>query len=286
MQTNYINVPTQYIKVNGLRIAYRRLGLEGTTPIIYLNHLAANLDNCDPIIMDALAKHFEVVSLDYPGIGASEGHSALSIEEMAQEVLDFIRAMGYRKVHLLGLSLGGFVAQAILSIAPELVESVILAGTGPAGDNLIARIPRITLYDMLRGAITRNDPRYYLFFPVTAEARHKAKAFLSRTQLRRDRDKPTQVKALLRQFKAIVAWAKASPQDLSQIKHRVWVVNGDYDRMVPTAGSYEIARRLPNASLTIYEGAGHGAIFQEAEMFARQALAFYRANDTQITSHN
>ena len=53
---------------------------------------------------------------------------------MARETIAFIRALGYTKVHLLGLSLGGFVAQSLLAQAPELVDRVILAGTGPAGD--------------------------------------------------------------------------------------------------------------------------------------------------------
>ena len=48
--------------------------------------------------------------------------------------------------------------------------------------------------------------------------------------------------------------------------------------MVPTSGSYDMARRLPHATLTIYEGAGHGAIFQEPDRFIQQATAFYRAN--------
>lgn len=286
MQTSYINVPTQYIEVNGLRIAYRKLGNKGTTPIIYLNHLAANLDACDPLIMDGLSKSFDLVSFDYPGIGASEGVSACRVEDMAQETIAFIRAIGYDRVHLLGLSLGGFVAQAILEQAPELIESIILTGTGPAGDKQIAQVPRITLYDMLRGILSGQDPRYYLFFPTTAEARHQAKAFLARIQLRQERDKATQVSALIRQLKAIVSWARSKPQDLSQVKHRVWVVNGDYDRMVPTSGSYDMARRLPKASLTIYQGAGHGAIFQEAERFVLQALAFYKANDSQVNKPN
>ncbi len=229
--------------------------------------------------MDNLAKHFTIISFDYQGIGLSGGSSALSVEEMAQETIAFIQALEYSNVHLLGLSLGGFVAQAMLRMAPHLIESVILAGTGPAGDKAISFVPRITFYDMLRGFLTGNDARYFLFFPKTTEARHQAKAFIARTQPRKNKDKPTTLKALLRQLRAVVSWAKAEPQDFSNVKHRVWVVNGDYDRMVPTAGSHDLAYRLPNASLTIYKGAGHGAIFQEAELFTQQAIAFYKAND-------
>ena len=285
MKEHYIDTPTKFVEVDGAAVAYRSIGTAEGTPIVYLNHLAANLDNCDPQLMDALAADFKVISFDYPGIGLSAGKCATSVEEMARETIAFIRASGYTKVHLLGLSLGGFVAQSLLAQAPELVDRVILAGTGPAGDKGIARVPRITYYDMFRGLLTSRDPRFYLFFPATSEARHRAKAFLLRTALRRDRDKSTTLSALRRQLKAVVAWAKSAPQDLSGVQHRIWVVNGDNDRMVPTAGSYDMARRLPNATLTIIEGAGHGAIFQEPELFSIQATAFYKASEKNVNTN-
>ncbi len=279
MQTNYILSPTQYVDVDGISIAYRRIGLAGSPPIIYINHLAANLDGCDPMIMDALAKQFTVISFDYPGIGSSGGKTAVSVDIMAKETINFIQVLNYKKVHLLGLSLGGFVAQAILKIAPHLIGRVILAGTGPAGDKAILQVPRITFFDMLRGFMTGKDPRYYLFFPTMKKARLQAMAFLARTQQRKDRDKPTTFLTLIRQLKSVVAWAKSDPQDLASITHRIWVVNGNDDRMVPTSGSYELARCLPNANLTIYKNAGHGSIFQNADLFAQQAIAFYKDND-------
>jgi pimeloyl-ACP methyl ester carboxylesterase len=52
------------------------------------------------------------------------------------------------------------------------------------------------------------------------------------------------------------------------------VANGEADRMVPTSNSYDMARRLPNATLRIYPDAGHGGIFQYYEQFVPQALEF------------
>ena len=278
MQVSYTQAKIQTLSVEGMRTAYRRIGTSEGTPILFINHLAANMDGADPMLLDALAEHFPVIAFDYQGIGRSGGEAPLSVEQMARETITFVRGLGHTRVHLLGLSLGGFVAQAMLRLAPELISSVILAGTGPTGDAGIARIPRITYYDMLRGALTGRDARYYLFFPQTKEARLRGEAFISRTKGFVDPDQPTKVKTLRRQLRAVVAWAKSAPQDLSEVSQRVWVVNGDHDRMVPTSGSYDMARRLPHATLTIYEGAGHGAIFQEPDRFIQQATAFYRAN--------
>ncbi|ERJ71352.1 hydrolase, alpha/beta domain protein [Porphyromonas sp. oral taxon 278 str. W7784] len=284
MQVSYTQAKIQTLSVEGMRTAYRRIGTSEGTPILFLNHLAASMDGADPMLLDALAEHFPVIAFDYQGIGCSGGEAPLSVEQMARETITFVRGLGHTRVHLLGLSLGGFVAQAMLRLAPELISSVILAGTGPAGDAGIARVPRITYYDMLRGALTGRDARYYLFFPQTKEARLRGEAFIARTKGFVDPDQPTKVKTLRRQLRAVVGWAKSAPQDLSEVSQRVWVVNGDHDRMVSTSGSYDMARRLPHATLTIYEGAGHGAIFQEPDRFIQQATAFYRANDSQQAS--
>jgi pimeloyl-ACP methyl ester carboxylesterase len=54
----------------------------------------------------------------------------------------------------------------------------------------------------------------------------------------------------------------------------VRVANGDQDRMVPSGNSTDLARRLPNARLTLYPDAGHGGIFQYHAEFIAEALTF------------
>ncbi|HJU70483.1 MAG TPA: alpha/beta hydrolase [Paucimonas sp.] len=64
------------------------------------------------------------------------------------------------------------------------------------------------------------------------------------------------------------------PVDLSRIHHPGLVENGDHDQMVPSSNSVDLARRLPNAELVLYEDAGHGGIFQCHEAFVKKALEF------------
>ncbi|MFV0901275.1 alpha/beta fold hydrolase [Rothia dentocariosa] len=83
------------------------------------------------------------------------------------------------------------------------------------------------------------------------------------------------VPSFLRQLRAVYAWGKQSPQDLSNIKHPVLVVNGDHDVMVPSVNTTDLAARIPNAvEVDLYPGAGHGAIFQEPVTFAEQVQNF------------
>lgn len=269
------DAPTRTINVAGTKFVYRQIGSDDGVPAIFLNHLAATLDNFDPRIVDGIAAKRRVITFDNRGVGASEGSTPNSVAAMARDAVAFIRALGVDRVDLFGFSLGGFVAQVIAEEEPKLVRKIILAGTGPAGGVGIDKVTRVTFRAMIEGALTFKDPKYYLFFTKTSNSRASARQFLKRLKERKKgRDKAMSIPCFSSQLKAVHAWGVQKPSDLSVIKHPVLVVNGDQDLMVPTSNSHDLARRLPNAKLLIYEDAGHGGVFQYHREFVEQALEF------------
>ena len=273
--TSHKDATTHAVDVGGTTFAYRDLGPRTGTPVIFLNHLGAVLDNWDPRVVDGIAAHRRVITFDNRGVGASEGRTPSSIAEMAKDAKAFIRALGFDRVDLLGFSMGGFVAQVIAEEQPDLVRKIILAGTGPAGGEGIDKVTSLTYLDIARGALTLRDAKYYLFFTATAQGRSAARGFLNRLEERSDnRDKPISLPSFRAHLKAIRGWGAQQPTDLTRIQQSVFVANGDHDRMVPSHNSADLARRLPNAQLTIYPDAGHGGIFQYHEQFVPQALDF------------
>ena len=274
----FVDTPTRAVTVGDTAFAYRDLGPRTGTPVILLNHLGAQLDNFDPRIVDGLAATRRVIAFDNRGIGASGGRTPPTIAGMARDAVAFIRAQGLDKVDLFGFSLGGFVAQEIVLTEPALVRRLILSGTGPAGGEGIDRVTPLTIVDMVRGALTFRDPKYYLFFTTTPNGRQAARAFLARLKERkRDRDKPVSLGAFATQLKAIKAYGRQAPQDLSVIRIPTLVANGDHDRMVPTSNTHDLARRIPGAEVVIYPDAGHGGIFQNHADFVPRASAFLDA---------
>lgn len=272
------DAPTRTVDVGGTKFAYRALGPEIGVPVIFLNHLAAELDRWDPRVVDGIAARHRVIVFDNRGIGASGGSTPNSVEAMADDAIAFIRALGFEQVDLLGFSLGGFISQAIVLKEPRLIRRLILAGTGPAGGVGIDKVTGLTIGDMIKAALTFRHPEYYLFFTGTANGRKAARVFLRRLKERTvNRDKGVSIPAFASQLKAIHAWGRQAPADLSQIKQPVLVANGDHDRMVPTSNSVDLARRLPNAELVIYDDAGHGGIFQYHQQFVPKALAFFES---------
>ena len=272
---SYQEAETKSVDVEGTSFAYRELGPDGGTPVILLNHLAAVLDNWDPRVVDGLATKHRVITFDNRGVGASKGKTPPSVEAMATDAIAFIKALGFDQVDLLGFSMGGFVAQAIAEREPQLVRKLILTGTGPAGGVGIDRVTALTVLDILRGALTWRDAKYYLFFTGTPNGRSEARKFLGRLKERTDnRDTAISPGSFRAHLKAISAWADQEPSDLSVIEHPTFVANGDHDRMVPTSNSRDLAKRLPNARLAIYPDAGHGGIFQHHTAFVAEALTF------------
>lgn len=270
------DVPTRTIDVNGVEFAYRELGTNNPgTPVVFLVHLAAVLDNWDPRVVDGFAAERRVILFDNRGVGASSGRPATSIEEMAKDAIAFIKAMGLTQVDLFGFSMSGMIAQEIVLIEPQLVRKMIIAGTGPAGGEGIGTVAHVTYLDMLRGWLTGQDPKQFLFFTRTPTGIRAGKEFLQRLKERSmNRDKPITVSALQAQLKSLRRWGSKTPVDLSKVYHPVLVANGDSDRMVPSHNTHELARRLPNSELIIYPDSGHGAIFQFYADFVPKALAF------------
>lgn len=270
------NVPTQFISAGGVDFAYRELGQKnGGTPVIFLVHLAAVLDNWDPRVVDGIAAQHHVVAFDNRGVGASTGAPANTMEQMADDAITFIKAKGFRQVDLFGFSMGGMVAQEIVLKEPQRVRKLILTGTGPAGGPGISTVAGVSNYDLLRATFTGQDPKQYLFFTRTPNGIASGKAFLQRLQERTEnRDKEIAVGAYVAQLQALSAWGQKRPADLSVVKQPVLVANGDDDRMVPTLNTYDLAKRLPNSELIIYPDAGHGGIFQYHEDFVPRALSF------------
>jgi pimeloyl-ACP methyl ester carboxylesterase len=272
----YKDATTRVVSVDGVDFAYRQLGPDSAVPVVLLNHLAAGLDNWDPRVVDGLAARHQVITFDNRGVGASAGTTPASVEAMAHDAVAFIRALGLHKVDLLGLSMGGFIAQVIAHEAPQLVRKIILAGTGPAGGEGIDKVTTLTLQDMAKGALTLQDPKQFLFFTRTANGRQAGREFLQRLKERTEgRDEAISLRTFRAQLKAIHRWGLQKPADISTIPHPVLVANGESDRMVPSTNTIALAERLPNSELIpLYPDAGHGGIFQYHEQFVQKALKF------------
>lgn len=276
---SYLKTGNSFITVNGNRIAYRELSKgKSKIPLVMLVHLAANMDNWDPKLIDILAEKQHVILVDLPGIGDSQEKVAASIPGMAEQGISIIKEFGYSKINLLGLSMGGMVAQEIVKLDNQLVNKLILVGTGPRGGKGIKNIIGITFKYIFKAALEKTDPKRFIFYNHDKEGKMEAEKVLGRLAERNGKylDKATTIPSFLRQLRAIRKWGKEKADNLSFINQPTLIVNGDNDLMVATENSYDMHDRIANSKLVIYPNSGHGSLFQFPEKFSDEVQNFLK----------
>ncbi|GAA3560692.1 alpha/beta hydrolase [Kribbella ginsengisoli] len=291
MTASFAQAPTETVDIAGTPFAYREVGVAGTplayreegptadVPLVLLNHITAVLDDWDPAVVDGLAADRRVIAVDLRGVGASGGTTPDTIEAMAADTASFLEALGVETADLLGFSLGGMVAQTVAQQRPDLIRRLVLVGTSPAADEGPA-----TWAAGLQSAFGKADtegkhPKHFLFFTPTPRSQSAADAFLTRlTERTENHDHPVTQETITAQLTAATKWERAtSPAALSDVQNPTLIVNGDNDTLVPTISSFHLAQLLPNATLSIYPDAGHGALFQHHNLFVDQVLEFLRS---------
>jgi len=104
-----------------------------------------------------------------------------------------------------------------------------------------------------KAGASNKHPKHFLFFRQTSNGQAAADDFLRRLKERtKDLDAPVRDETVQAQLAAIQAWGQGDATKLGTVQHPVLVVNGDDDVMVPSFNSFELARRLPTAQLSIF----------------------------------
>ena len=284
--TNHQTAPTQYVEANGIRFAYRRFGKAGKAgdvPLIFNMHFMGTMDHWDPAVTDGFAKEREVILFDNAGVSSSSGDVPESFAGMGANAIAFIKALGLKRVDVLGFSIGGLVAQEITLQASDLVRRLVLVGTGPrSGDGMDTGTPE---GNQIFGATYEHpdDLWLYVHFTPSETSQAAGRRFLKRFRLRaKDRDPEVAEKAALAQRAAIAKWGAKREHAwdyLREIKQPTLVVNGSNDVIIYTINSYILEQNLPNAQLIIYPDSAHGSLYQYPELFVRHVSMFLSAAD-------
>jgi pimeloyl-ACP methyl ester carboxylesterase len=276
--TMYSQTPTDTMRTaSGVEFACRRVGDRGGMPLVLANYFAANLDDWDPLIVDGLAADRDVITFDYPGIGASTGNTPATVAELADDCVGFLHALGLTAVDFLGFSLGGMVAQQIASSHPGMLRRMILCGTGPRGGE------KMTFDELSVDELS--DPVALLlnaFFTSSDASQSAGRAYLDRLNRRvADRDTPVTTAAAAIQLRAIRGWGEIPSTDryatLRTIRQPTLIVHGVKDIVVDSVNAVILEENLSDATLLMLPDASHGAQSQHAEVFLANARLFLKS---------
>lgn len=222
--------------------------------------------------LPALSKHFRVITFDNRGIGDSDAPPGpYTVAEMAGDAANLLEALGIEKAHVLGTSLGGFIAQELAITYPERVDRLILACTGFGGPRFIP-MPEVTVKLLAAFPTLTQDQRYRL-----STENGFTEAFVQARPDVMDRV----IEHRLRVNQGFEPWSWQSnagatfdaSDRVGQIKHETLVITGESDNVVDFRNSELLASEFPNATLRIVPG-GHLFFIEEADLVNSIVVSF------------
>lgn len=235
-------------------------------PVVVLVH-GAGMDSTVWSLQTRYLAHrgFRVLAVDLPGHGLSEGDTLKSISEMAAWLGDFLEAAGVERAHLVGHSMGTFIALELAAAQPQLVTSLVLMGTAPgmpvhpqlledAEHNLAAAAALMVAWSHAKPAHVGPNPTPGLWMLGGARALV-------------ERSKPG---VLASDFRACAAYDGALGA-AAKVQCASTVFVGSADKMTPAKGGRALAKALVNSSVVQFDNAGHMMMIEQAKL-VKQSL--------------
>jgi 3-oxoadipate enol-lactonase len=215
-----------------------------------------------------------VIWFDNRGTGRSpKDPPPASIEQLADDAASVLDGLGVERAHVLGHSMGGYIAQTLAVRRPDLVRSLTLVGTG-AGVPGHEPVPQETNETWLANAHLPPEDYVRATMHLSFAAGWKEANEEQYERFVKERvEFPTPPECWRAQYDACVRFLEHG-LPIEQIAVPVLVVHGDADRVVPISNGRSIAHRIPGAELVVLEGAGHYPYFERPERFTTAVRSF------------
>lgn len=254
----------QIKRVNNVDIAYRRIG-QGA-PVLLLHPIGLDSSWWQPFA-ERLAPSFCVLSMDFRGHGGSAPVGGeVELADLADDAAALLRALGLAPAQVVGLSMGGMVAQSLAIRHPDAVRSLALLGTActlpeEARKQMVARGEAARSGGM-RAVLGATLERWFTPAALGAEIAKRCEQRL----LEND------VASWAACWRAISRLDTLS--ELKRIKSPALVVTGEEDLSTPPAAARMIADNIPSARLAIIEGAPHMGPFECPQTYLAPVAEF------------
>ncbi len=271
----------KFAQVGDVQLAYYTRG-QGE-PLLMINGFISTMSLWDPALLEELAQQHQLILFDNRGVGRSTDtkENNTTIPQMADDAAGLIKALGLKKAHILGWSMGARIGQQLLIRHPDLIGKAVLCAANPGGKNQDPASKDVE--SKLNNPNIPEMEKVSLVFTDDAVGRQAANAILARLKAAVaagtvPNDFNVSKETTERQDRArTTLWRNDNSnfEGLKNIKVPVLVTDGRNDVIDPPKNSLIIANQIPFAWLAFYEG-GHAFLFQSHEQFAATVNAFLR----------
>lgn len=258
------------------RLAYDHAGA-GPPVVVFMHGIGGNRSNWRDQL-PAFAAHFHAVAWDARGYGQSDDYDGpLDFADFSADLLRLLDHLGAAKAHLVGLSMGGRIAQDFYPRHPERVASLVLCDTfagysaefGPRDREAFIRLRRQPL-------VEGKEPRDIA--PAVARTLIGRGASEAHFQRLVESMSALHKQSYIKTVEATTRYDRVA--DLPNIAVPVLLVYGEDDRLTPPDTGRRMAARIPDARLEVIADAGHLSNIEAPETFNRLVLEFLLAQSS------
>jgi len=221
----------------------------------------------------SLSRHFRTIVFDNRGVGKTDKpDEAYSVSLMASDAVGLLGALGIQKTHVVGVSLGGYIAQEMALEYPNLVDRLVLLSTSCGGPKYaqltvafwgeVATLACLPPQEIIRrGMALSTTGEFYRTNPDLIDRS---------VSIRMEKLQP--LHAFTRQSEAAMKFD--SNQRAHLIRHPSLILAGDQDRVMPLVLTEELAKKVPYAQFKVFPNAAHLLFLEEADAVNRVIVDF------------
>jgi poly(3-hydroxyoctanoate) depolymerase len=267
---------TRFVSVDGARLRVCVRGDRSSThpPVLLIMGLGGALELWQPFAAPLGNLGFETIAFDAPGTGESPTlRRPRRMAGLARLVTGLLDELGHDVVDVLGVSLGGTLAQQLAHQAPDRVRRLVLAATGcgiigmPGDPRVLIRLAWPKRYTS-REAFLQAAPAIY-------GGRIRREPELISRLAPGHLGRAPSIAGYFGQLFALTGWS--SFPWLHKLRQPTLVLAGDDDPIVPLPNGRLLAWRIPDARLVVARGGGHLFLAEQADEMAATVADFLRS---------
>lgn len=252
--------------VGEIELSYERAG--SGPPLLMIMGMSGTFDHWNAEFLDELRQDFETIVYDHRGVGASTRlDGPITTAQLAEDVAGLLATLELDSAHVLGISMGGMVAQELALAHPERIRTLALGCTycGGEGSALTSEGVMRKLAEGMSSGDRERAIRSAWEVNVSPEFAANDDAYASFLEIGRRR--AVSLAVILEQMRAITGHNTSAR--LSAVALPTLVVHGTLDEMLPVQNGHMIAGLIPDSHLEIMEGIGHMFFWELPERSAK-----------------
>jgi pimeloyl-ACP methyl ester carboxylesterase len=270
IKKNLSSLHAQYAAIANGKIEYYRFG-DGS-PVVLIAGYATDISSWDQEFLTALSAQHNLIVFNNRNVGGSVIHSTqYESKDLADDTAQLIQVLGLKKPAVIGISMGGMIAQQLAVLHPNQLGQLILINTAIAGKQAIHPSPEVEkkMLERPKNKFERYVSAIQLFFPPSWRVQMAYDLAVDRFQPENYTDVDTTA-IMPAQRQLVLHWIadNSTAYKIKKLMLPVLILNGEADIVIPPTNSLILTRNIPHATLMRWKEGGHAMIYQYPQQIA------------------